>query len=368
MRRLMWLCAILLAGALTMAARQAPPRALAHRFDPVADGVFAAIGTGGVNVGSNSLVIVNSEDVVVVDAHVTPAAARALLEDIRTITAKPVRYVIDSHYHWDHAHGNQVFSPDVQLIGHEFVREMLQGNVLAQRTYTSFTGPLPGQLATLQRQAEAETDAARKQQLAARVAGQQAYLDALAEIRPTPPNVTYRDRMTLVRGGREIQLLFLGRGHTAGDTVVYLPKEKVIATGDLVVGDFRFMYMGDAFVNEWPDTVEKLLQLDFTTVVPGHGTPFTDKAMLRRYQSVLARPVATGGGAARPRPFGRGGRTRGRPDLAQERFPFDPGSGRRQPRHAAHLRRDGRAADAAMRRSPPAAVVARLDLPATGHL
>jgi glyoxylase-like metal-dependent hydrolase (beta-lactamase superfamily II) len=91
--------------------------------------------------------------------------------------------------------------------------------------------------------------------------------------------------MTLVRGGREIQLHFLGRGHTGGDTVVYLPKEKVVATGDLVVGDFRFMYMGDAFVNEWPDTVEKILQLDFTTIVPGHGAPFTDKAMLRHYQS-----------------------------------------------------------------------------------
>jgi glyoxylase-like metal-dependent hydrolase (beta-lactamase superfamily II) len=237
------------------------------------------------NVGSNSLVIVNDNDVVVVDSHVTPAAARALVEDIRTLTPKPVKYVIDTHYHWDHAHGNQVFGPDVQVIGHEFVRQMLLGDVLQQRTYRSFTDPLPAQLENLRKQAASEADASRREQLERRVASQETYIAALEEIRPTPPTVTYDRRMTLFRGAREIQLLFLGRGHTGGDTVVYLPAERVLATGDLIVGTFQFMYMGDAFVNEWPDTVEQVLQLEFDTVVPGHGDPFTDKNKLRQYQA-----------------------------------------------------------------------------------
>ena len=287
MRRLLVLVAIPMAGVLSLAATQTTAsRPLAHRFEQVADGVYAAIGSGtAVNTGSNSMVIVNRDDVVVVDAHVTPAAARALIDDIRTLTPKPVRWLIDTHYHWDHAHGNQAFGPDVQIIGQDFVRQMLLTDVLHQRTYKSFTDPLPGQLAALKRQAAAEQDPEKKRPLESRDATQQGYIDALAAIRPTPPTLSYQTKMTLIRGDREIDLLFLGRGHTAGDTVVYLPKERVVATGDLVVGDFRFMYMGDGFVNEWPETVDKVLQLDFTTVVPGHGPVFHDKTAMRHYQA-----------------------------------------------------------------------------------
>ena len=282
------LCAIVVVGlgAMSAFAVQGPaPQPSAHRFQRIAEGVYAAIGSGSINTGSNSVVIVNEDDVVVVDSHVTPAAARALIEDITTLTPKPVKYVIDTHYHWDHAHGNQVFGPDVQVIGHEFVRQMLLTDVLQQRTYRSFTDPLPAQLENLRKQAASETDAGRREQLERRLVNQEAYVAALKEIRPTPPTITYQSRMTLVRGGREIQLHFLGRGHTGGDTVVYLPAERVIATGDLIVGTFQFMYMGDAFVNEWPDTVERLLQLDFDTVIPGHGEPFSDRNRLRQYQA-----------------------------------------------------------------------------------
>jgi glyoxylase-like metal-dependent hydrolase (beta-lactamase superfamily II) len=285
-RRLLGAIVMVGLAAMSVSALQTPAaQPSAHRFQRIADGVYAAIGSGGINVGSNSVVIVNDDDVVLVDSHVTPAAARALLDDIKTLTPKPVRYVIDTHYHWDHAHGNQVFGPDVQVIGHEFVRQMLRTDVLQQRTYRSFTDPLPAQLETLRQQVAAAADEERRKPLQQRLANQEAYVAALKEIRPTPPNVTYQSRMTLVRGGREIQLHFFGRGHTGGDTVVYLPAERVVATGDLVVGTFQFMYMGDGFVNEWADTVEKVLQLDFETVIPGHGEPFTDKNRLRQYQA-----------------------------------------------------------------------------------
>ncbi len=74
-----------------------------------------------------SSVIVNDDDVILVDDHVSPAAASVLLDELKDITTKPVRYVINTHFHYDHAHGNQVFAKDVDIIGHEFTREMLLG-------------------------------------------------------------------------------------------------------------------------------------------------------------------------------------------------------------------------------------------------
>jgi len=284
-RLLLSLAVALLAGVAWMGAQARP---LAHRFEKLADGVYAALPNGTVNVVSNSTVIINDNDVVIVDAHATPAAARALLEDVKTLTSKPVTYLIDTHYHWDHAHGNQAFLPvGAQILGHEYVRQMLLTNTLESRSYRSFVDPVPGQIENIRKQLAAETDASKKPAIEQRLKVQQEYADALREITPTPPTMTYQTRMSMFRGTREIQLLFLGRGHTGGDTVVYLPKEKIVATGDLVVGSLPFMYMGDGFVNEWPDTMEKLLQVDFETIVPGHGDPFKDKDRVRKYQSYL---------------------------------------------------------------------------------
>jgi glyoxylase-like metal-dependent hydrolase (beta-lactamase superfamily II) len=266
---------------------QTPGHPLAHRFEKIADGVYAALPNGTVNVVSNSTIIINDEDVIVVDAHATPAAARALIEDVKTLTPKPVRYVINTHYHWDHAHGNQAFVPGAQVVGHEYVRQMLLTNTLESRSYRSFIDPVPGQIESIRKQLAAETDPVKKAPIEQRLNVQLAYSDALKEITPTPPTLTYETRMSMFRGAREIRLLFLGRGHTGGDTVVFLPRERIVATGDLVVGSLPFMYMGDGFVNEWPDTMDKVLQLDFDTIIPGHGDPFKDKDRLRKYQSYL---------------------------------------------------------------------------------
>jgi cyclase len=287
-RRLLLALAVAALAGVAWIQAQTPARPLAHRFEKLADGVYAALPNGTVNVVSNSTVIINDTDVVIVDAHATPAAARALIDDVKTLTPKPVSYLIDTHYHWDHAHGNQAFVPiGAQIIGHEYVRQMLLTNTLESRSYRSFVDPVPAQTENIRRQLAVETDPAKKPAIEQRLKVQEAYADALKEITPTPPTMTYATRMSMFRGSREIQLLFLGRGHTGGDTVVYLPKEKIIATGDLVVGSLPFMYMGDGFVNEWPDTMEKILQIDFETIVPGHGDPFKDKDRIRKYQSYL---------------------------------------------------------------------------------
>src|SRR5215471_7402766 len=78
----------------------------AHRFEKVADGVYYATAAGTMNVGANSPILVNEREAIVIDSEITPAAARALAADLKAITDKPIRYVIDSHYHYDHAFGN----------------------------------------------------------------------------------------------------------------------------------------------------------------------------------------------------------------------------------------------------------------------
>src|SRR5579862_3632716 len=105
-----------------------------YKFEKVADGIYYA--TGGT--GSNNVVIVNDQDVFLVDDGTTPATARALLQDIRLITNKPVRTVVNTHFHYDHTDGNSVFAPDVQIIGHEYLRNaIVTFDVLHREPFTT---------------------------------------------------------------------------------------------------------------------------------------------------------------------------------------------------------------------------------------
>jgi glyoxylase-like metal-dependent hydrolase (beta-lactamase superfamily II) len=274
------------AVAIGYAQNQSPQAA--HRFQQIAPGVYAAVGTGTLNVGSNSCVIVNQEDVLIVDSHISPESARVLIREIKTVTDKPVRFLVNTHFHFDHANGNQVFaaSPAVDIIGHEFTRKKLLGDVLAQGTiFSESLAAIPNQIDQLKRRAASEQDAAAKARLEQQVRVQQAYAEQVKEVKPTPPNVTLNDHMTFFRGDREIRMVHLGRAHTAGDVVVFLPRERVVCTGDMLVAGIS--NLSDGYVNEWPNTVEKLRALDFTDVVPGHGDPWKGKEKIDHWQAYL---------------------------------------------------------------------------------
>ncbi|OLC81454.1 MAG: hypothetical protein AUH72_09345 [Acidobacteria bacterium 13_1_40CM_4_65_8] len=265
---------------------QTQPSQAAHRFQPIAPGVYSAIATGTLNVGSNSCVVVNQDDVLIVDSHISPESARVLIRELKSITDKPVRFLVNTHFHFDHANGNQVFTAPVDIIGHEFTRRKLLGDVLAKGTiFAESLAALPNQIEQLKQRAAAEQDAAAKARLDQQVRVQQAYADQVKEVKPTPPSVTLNDHMTLFRGDREIRLIHLGRAHTAGDVVVFLPKERVVCTGDMLVAGIS--NLSDGYVNEWPDTVEKLRALDFTDVIPGHGEPWKGKEKLDHWQAYL---------------------------------------------------------------------------------
>ena len=257
----------------------------AFGFNEIAEGVYHIVGTGSLSAGANSVAIVNEEDVMLVDSHISPAAAFVLQEELLNITDKPIRYVVNTHFHFDHADGNQVFGDDVEVIGHRFTREALEGDPLGGRTFQTFTSGIPGQIEQLRSDVAAASDADRAD-LEEQLFVLENYRDALAEVRPTPPNLTLDRKMTIFSGDREIQLLFLGRAHTGGDVLVYLPAEGILCTGDLLVEGLAFM--GDAYVNEWIDTLDVVAELEFDTVLPGHGSAFTGKDKVASFKSVLA--------------------------------------------------------------------------------
>jgi glyoxylase-like metal-dependent hydrolase (beta-lactamase superfamily II) len=264
----------------------------AHRFERVADGVYYATPSGSMNVGANSPILVNEREAIVVDSEITPAAARAIVADLKAITDKPVRYVIDTHYHYDHAFGNQVFDADAQvIIGHDNTRKRLSTpESMRQYTFLNSVNPIPERVEALKKRITTETDPAQKSTLERQVANSLAYLEQVKEVKVTPPNVSFDKTMTLVRGAREIRLIYLGRGHTDTDVVVYLPKERIVATGDLM--ESVISYAGDSYPEEWIATLEKLKELDFDTVMPGHGVVFKGKDKITAFQKYLRDVIA----------------------------------------------------------------------------
>jgi glyoxylase-like metal-dependent hydrolase (beta-lactamase superfamily II) len=259
----------------------------AYKFEKITEGVYYATATGAMVTGSNNVAIIGNRDALVVDTGTTPAAARAFLEDLKLITNKSVRYVVNTHFHYDHTDGNQVYAGKADIIAHEYVRDAIRNlNVLQIEPFrTSQLTNVPRRIAGLKEQIAAEADVEEKASLQKQLAVAEQGWEELKEIRPTPPNVTYSTEKVVDLGGREVRLLFLGRGHTNGDTFVYLQNEKIVCTGDMM--ETQLAYMGNAQFDEWVASLEALKKLDFDVDLPGHGVPFRGKALITAFQGYL---------------------------------------------------------------------------------
>jgi cyclase len=287
------LFALCIAGWLWLGARaqtNAPIVSGAHRFEKITDGIYYATASGTMQVGANSPVIVTDTEAIIIDSETSPAAGRALVQDIKAFTDKPVRYVIDSHFHYDHLFGNQIFGPDVQIIGHDHTRERLRVNTMAQYTFLTSVSPVPARVESLRQRIAQEADPQQKATLERQVQNSLSYMEQVKEVKQTPPNVTFDNTMTIDRGGRELQLMYLGRGHTDTDVVTFLPRERIVSTGDLM--ESVISYLGDSYPEDWVATLEKLKTLDFDTVLPGHGVPFKGKERITAFQEYLRDLIA----------------------------------------------------------------------------
>ncbi len=260
-------------------------------IEKVADGVYAAITRPSFAINSNAAIFVNDDDVMVVDTHSKPSAARGLLAQIREITPKPVRYVVNTHFHWDHAQGNHAYATlsapglgkQAEIISSEPTRQWLAKEGLP-RMKASLT-QLPKQLEGLRELLGKTQDEAERAKIKAWMAQGEAYLAELRTMELDLPTLTFDSSLVLHKGSREIHLLFLGRGHTAGDVVAWLPKEKVVATGDLTHS--LLPYIGDGYPREWTPTLDRLLKIEFERVIPGHGSVEQGKQTVTRFRNYV---------------------------------------------------------------------------------
>jgi cyclase len=282
-------------AAVLLCAAFAVPAGAQQLFDlqKVADGVYAALAKPRSPINCNAAVVVLDDAVLVVDTHSRPSSARALIAQIRTITDKPVRFAVNTHFHWDHAQGNHAypvaFPQQVTIIASEATRENLR--TLGAARLKDQLASTPGQIATLEAQLAKATDAASQSRLKDEIAQQKDYLEEIKSLELTLPDVTFDKSLIIYRGDRRVVLLFLGRGHTSGDVVAWLPKERVVATGDLLHG--WMPYMGDGYPSEWVATLDALDKLEFDTIIGGHGTvkPHAHLTFFRNYLADLIAAV-----------------------------------------------------------------------------
>lgn len=259
-----------------------------HRMTKITDTIYRADAAGSPGMNSTSWVFVNDADVLVTDSEGSPASARSLLAGVASVTSKPVRYLVDTHFHFDHAYGNPGLPPGVQVIGSEFTRKMLLSpEARTGVTIRYFVNPMPGRVEDLKKQAAAESDPAKKKTLQEQLASAEATLQVYSGNFPLqPPNLTVKSAMSVWSGSKEFQILWIGRAHTAGDLIVYVPSEKTVATGDIV---FKGIvgWQGDAFPNEHPATLEALKKLDLELMLPAHGDHVQGRANIDAVVSTM---------------------------------------------------------------------------------
>jgi cyclase len=255
----------------------------------VADGVHVAVAAPAYKVNCNTAIIENDDGVMVVDTHSKPTAARVIVEHLRGMTGKPVRYVVNTHFHWDHWHGNEVYPaayPGAEIVTNQITREAMV--MKGQKRIGDHRRQMPADIAKLEADVAAATGEPRAQ-LERDLKLAQAYLAEVNALKPVLPTIAFEQTMKLYRRDREIHLLHLGRAHTAGDVFVYLPKEKVVITGDAVIGWTPFM--GDGYPEDWAGTLDRLAQLDFTHIIMGHGA-VADRGWLRVFRGYVGDMVA----------------------------------------------------------------------------
>lgn len=203
-------------------------------FSKLAEGVYAYTAEGDPNTG----IIIGDDSVMVIDTQATPTMAQDVIRRIREVTDLPIKHVVMSHYHAVRVLGASAYQPE---------------NIYASRnTYD---------LIVERGQQDFESELGRFPRL---------FADASSIPGLTWPNIVFERELTVFMGKREVKIMHLGKGHTKGDTVVWLPKEKILFSGDQVEYGAT-PYTGDAYHEEWPSTLEKIAALQPEQLVPGRG-------------------------------------------------------------------------------------------------
>jgi cyclase len=282
------------AAAQRLPAREAPTKT------EIARGVFlfATRPYGDVGLDGNSVALIGRDGVLVFDTNGTPAASAAVLAEIKKLTPAPVRYVVNSHWHWDHWYGTETYTqafPDVRVVAHEKTRQLMMGPAL-EFNRPGLEQQLPRYIESLEKRvaaAEAANPAPSDlSKLKATLEEDRFFLGQKTGVRHVFPNLTFDDRLTIYLGDIDVQVLHYERAVTPGDAFLYLPKEKIVVTGDLLVNPIS--YALSCYPSEWLRTLERIDALDASVIVPGHGEPLRDKALLRATMDLFRELIRQG--------------------------------------------------------------------------
>src|SRR4051812_3677348 len=247
----------------------------------VADGVYAAVAKPTAVLNCNAAIFENFENLLIVDTHSKPSAVVALVAQLgREVTRKPVRYIVNSHFHWDHTQGTAAYrkiSSQAQVIASEVTRRLLSESG-SQRLKESLD-QMRRRLEQIQEQRGRTKDAAEVTRLRTEAADIQSYIAEMSNYSPDLPDLTFDRELVLHDKEQDLHLTFRGRAHTAGDVIVFSPQNKVVATGDMIHSLMPFI--ADGFPREWPRTMQSVAELPFEHVIGGHGPVQHGKAHLQ---------------------------------------------------------------------------------------
>jgi len=274
----------ILAGAILIGILAAATPALAQterKVTKLSEGVYEIEHRQGG--GGNTTVIIGDRQVFVVDTCFLPSAAREDIAQIRQWTVKPVSFVLNTHFHNDHNFGNRIYMeafPAVTIIAEvETKKEMDRFGPGSLRREEKDSYGIQKILEKMLETGKAQDGRALseddKKEVKDMLVRRPAMIEELRKVTFQSATLTFDHDFSIDIGNREVRVMFLGRGNTPGDAVVYLPKEKIVVAGDLVAHPLPNVL--DGYPSEWSQTLQKLAQLDADTIVPGHGPILHDK-------------------------------------------------------------------------------------------
>jgi cyclase len=268
-------------------------------MEKVAEGVYAIIHENATDAWphGNSGVVIGDDAVLVTDSTYLPSRARADIALIRQVTKKPVRYLVMTHWHFDHNNGNSAYRdayPGISIISERRTRDWIEiNNTWWPKMSTAADSDRRAQVVLMQKELETGKDekgvalTEEEMKLTAKVLLQRkAELEELAALEVVPPNMTFEKALTLNVGGRRVELRDMGRANSPSDTIIYLPDEKVLFTGDIVVQS-PLPYLGSSWPVQWVEVLRELENIPVTAIVPGHGPVMRDHSYVARVRALI---------------------------------------------------------------------------------
>jgi len=244
--------------------------------------------------GGNTTVIIGDRQVFVVDPGFLPADAREDIAQIRQWTDKPVSFVLNTHFHNDHNLANRAYMdafPSITVISTvETKKDMDLFGPMSESREEGTTAKFQKLMDTGLHVNGDPLSADEKKELGEILERRKALQNELKQTTFQSATLTYDHDFTIDLGHREVEVKFLGRGNTPGDAVVFLPKEKIAAVGDLVVKPIPYMY--DGYPSEWANTMDRVAQLNAESIVPGHGPVLHDNSYVYLIRDLLKSAVA----------------------------------------------------------------------------